>query len=90
MISKIVPRPGMLIEKSNPLLFKTRLYLDPNEIQVIRNVYDVNTLLSDLGGVVRVLMTIFGVLLYPLSQNQFYFEAARRIYLARTKDEKLF
>jgi len=35
-------------------------------------------------------MIIFGFFLFPISEHSFYLKAARMLYYARTKDEKLF
>jgi hypothetical protein len=43
-----------------------------------------------LGGIVEVIMIIFGFFLFPISEHSFYLKAARMLYYARTKDEKLF
>ena len=43
-----------------------------------------------MGGIVEVIMIIFGFFLFPISEHSFYLKAARMLYYARTKDEKLF
>lgn len=48
-----------------------------------------NNLLSDLGGSMRVLITFFGILFYPISQHLFYVNAAKKLFLARTKEKDL-
>ena len=70
-------------------LYESRLYLTPKSFTVIRQAYDINNLLGDLGGVVRVLLTIFGVIFYPISQYLFYMNSAKKLYFARTKDTDL-
>lgn len=71
-------------------LFEAKLFLTPRERRVYRQAYDINNLLGDLGGVVRVLMTVFGVIFYPISRYFFYLNSAKKLYLARTKDSHLF
>ena len=48
-------------------LFKARLQLSHKKTIIFRKAYDFNDLLGNLGGVVRVLMTVFGVIFYPIS-----------------------
>ena len=48
-------------------LFKARLQLSLKKTIIFRKAYDINDLLGNLGGVVRVLMTVFGVIFYPIS-----------------------
>ena len=57
---------------------------------IFRQAYDINNMLGDLGGVFRVLVTFFGVIFYPISQYLFYVNSMQKLYLARTKDSKLF
>lgn len=66
------------------------MVLDPVIEYHSRNLYDLNELLSDLGGVTRVLIAIFGVFLYPLSEFNYIRAMSRRLYYVSTKDEKLF
>lgn len=66
------------------------MYLLPSELQNIRTVYDLNNLLSNLGGVVGVLMNVFGVVFYPMAQFLYYINSAKRLFMARTRDPKIF
>ena len=71
-------------------LFQTRIFLVPKQLIIYRQAYDINNLLSDLGGVVRVLISIFGVLFYPITQYLFIINAARKLFLARTSNSNIF
>lgn len=87
-VLNVVNRPQA--QSINPnLLFKSELYMDPLSVQINRTVYDLSMLMSDLGGVVNVLLAVFGIVLYPLSQHLYYLKSAQRMYLARTKDKNL-
>lgn len=57
---------------------------------IYREAYDINNLLGDLGGVVRVLLSMFGVLIYPLNHYLFVINSARKLYLARTREQNIF
>lgn len=46
--------------------------------------------LGDLGGIIEVIMIIFGFFLFPVSEHSFYLSAGRLLYFARTKDEQMF
>ena len=46
--------------------------------------------LGDLGGVTEVIMLTFGFFLLPLSEHSFIVEATKKLYLAKTTNEKLF
>ena len=47
-------------------------------------------MLGDLGGVLEVIMVCTGALLFPISEHHYTLQAAKRIFMARTKDPNLF
>jgi hypothetical protein len=47
-------------------------------------------LLGDLGGATEVIMIIFGFFIFPVAEHQFTIAAAKRLFLARTKDNSIF
>ena len=55
-----------------------------------RAVYGLIDILGDLGGVLEVIMVIMGGLLMPISEHHFTLQAAKRMYMAKTADSKLF
>lgn len=55
-----------------------------------RKLYDINQLLSDIGGVGRVLIFTFGIALFPISEFAYIRNISKHIYLASTVDDKLF
>ena len=55
-----------------------------------RAVYGSLDLLGDLGGVTEVVMIVFGVFLYPISEHSFTLKAAKKMFKVRTKENNLF
>ena len=55
-----------------------------------RTVYGFIDLLGDLGGVLEVIMVVMGAILYPIAEHHYTLQAAKRIFMARTSDPKLF
>ena len=47
-------------------------------------------LLGDLGGVTEVIMICFGFMLYPISEHSFYLKAFKKLFIAKTADDKIF
>ena len=45
---------------------------------------------KDVGGLANVLLLSFSLFVYPISNFSFFLRAINRLYLARTKDNKLF
>ena len=76
-------------DEATQKLFQARMFLHSKDKQVYRKVYDINQLLGEVGGVMKVFISIFGVIFYPISRFQFYFNSVKKLYLARTKDNNL-
>jgi hypothetical protein len=64
--------------------------LDPIEILHSREVYHIMDLIGDIGGVLEVFITIFGILLFPVSEHSFVMKALEKLFLARTLDDSMF
>ena len=47
-------------------------------------------MLRDLGGVTEVIMLCLGIFLFPISESSYNMMSTKRMFLARTKDEKFF
>jgi len=45
---------------------------------------------KDVGGLANVLLLSFSLFVYPISNFSFFLRAINRLYIARTKDNKLF
>ena len=56
----------------------------------LRQVYGLLDILGDLGGVLEVIMVVMGALLMPIAEHHFTLQAAKRIFMAKTTDPKLF
>lgn len=54
-----------------------------------KSVYDINNLMIEMGGVIKSLLVIFGILIKPISDHLYHIEMVKRLYLARTKDKNL-
>lgn len=59
-------------------------WLSGSKIHHEREVYNVMDLLGDLGGVVEVLMIIFGFFLFPISEFSFITSVTQKLFYART------
>ena len=55
-----------------------------------RKIYDVLTLLGDVGAVVGVFETVFLLLMAPMAQHLFLIKAIQKMFLAKTSKEHLF
>ena len=72
------------------LLYVYKMNLDNYKQEHQRQVYNLLDLLGDLGGVLEVLVFIFGIFLYPISEHSFTMKALSILYLARTEKKNVF
>jgi hypothetical protein len=55
-----------------------------------REIYGILDVIGDLGGVLDVIIFIFGLLLFPISEHSFIMKALQKLFLARTDKEDIF
>ena len=53
-------------------------------------IYGFMDLLGDLGGVLEIILITFGFFMNNISEHSFYTNSISKLYMANTKDEKLF
>ena len=51
-----------------------------------RSTYSILNLISELGGITKVVMFVFGFFLYPIAEHSFTLKALKKLYLAKSKD----
>ena len=47
-------------------------------------------MLGRLGGITNVMMILFGFMIFPISEHSFILKAAKKLFLARTRDGSMF
>lgn len=55
-----------------------------------RRVFGWFDLLGRLGGITNVMMILFGIFVYPISEHSYILKAAKKLFIARSRDENLF
>ena len=55
-----------------------------------RRIYSFLDLMGDLGGVLEIVSVVFGFFLFCISEHSFNMGAIQKLFLAKTKDVKLF
>lgn len=68
----------------------TYFTLQPITIKHTRRVFGWLDLLGRLGGITNVMMILFGVFVYPISAHSFILKAAKKLFIARSKDPNMF
>jgi len=55
-----------------------------------RRIFGWFDLLGRLGGITNVMMILFGVFVYPISAHSFILKAAKKLFIAKSKDPNMF
>jgi hypothetical protein len=71
-------------------LYQSVLSLDQEQLIHKRTTYNLLDLMSDLGGVMELFLLIVGYFIAPVSEHSFIMKAIRMVYMAKTKDTKIF
>ena len=69
---------------------KANYYLYPSRKIYSRKQYTVIDALGQLGGLMSVLMATCRAFMFPISRHMYYWNAIKRLFLARTSDDTLF
>jgi len=71
-------------------LFINKFWLTGAIVINKRQIFGWFDLLGKLGGITNVMMLLFGFFLFGISEHSFTLKAAKKLFIARTRDEKLF
>lgn len=55
-----------------------------------RRVFGWFDLLGRLGGITNVMMILFGIFVFPISEHSYILKAAKKLFIARTKNNEMF
>jgi hypothetical protein len=83
--------PSKVTHKIMPkTLFNTRIWLDSTMTTSYRTIYHFVDVLGDLGGVLEILIVVFGIVCCTFSEYSFIITAANKYFNARTSNEIIF
>jgi hypothetical protein len=69
------------IQKSLPgVIYESYFMLDMEEVVHERTVYNCLDLLGDMGGLVDIIVSFFGIVLFPISKFSFVLKALEKLY----------
>lgn len=68
----------------------TYFTLQPEIMKHSRRVFGWFDLLGRLGGITNVMMILFGIFVYPISEHSYILKAAKKLFIARSLDPNLF
>ena len=88
-VSNIVNRKTV-DQAEEGMLMKANFYLYPSRKIYSRKQYTVIDALGQLGGLMSVLVAACRALMFPISRHMYYWNAIKRLFLARTSDDTLF
>ena len=66
------------------------MFIIPYQEYHIRKFYDVNAMLSEIGGVAKTLIFVFGIIIYPISEYGYHRNVSKKLYLAASKHRDYF
>ena len=64
--------------------------LSAENVSHSRRIFGLFDLLGRLGGITNVMMILFGFMIYPISEHSFILTAAKKLFIARTRDSTMF
>ena len=76
------------VEKGS--MFQTVLHRDNVLVLHERSIYGFIDLLGDLGGVLEIVLLVFGLFLSPISEYSFNIKAIQKLYKAKTNEPSMF
>ena len=75
------------IQKNDPsIIYESFFMLDMEEVVHERTVYNFLDLLGDMGGLVDIIVSFFGIVLFPMSKFSFILKALEKLYQVSSKD----
>lgn len=87
-VRKMVNRP-ISKNKNTSMLFETQMFLMPYKIEYLRRRYGIQNFMSEVGGFLKALMSIFYYLSFPITKHLFYVHIIKQLFFARTKENNL-
>jgi hypothetical protein len=88
-VKKVIPSKVIkeIVPKS---LFQTRIWLDSTMTTSYRTIYHFLDVLGDMGGVLEILIVVFGIVCCTFSEYSFIIFAVNKFFKARTSDDMIF
>ena len=74
----------------NDVLYNYEVSLSELETEQSRKIFGWLDLLGKLGGITNVCMMLFGFFLFPISEHSYIIKAAKKLFIARTRDGSIF
>jgi hypothetical protein len=84
-IAGLIERPYITGKFPGELL-RVSSYLQEEAAFNEREVYNLIDLIGEMGGVVEIIVIVFGVIIYPISHQSFILNATSQLFKARTSD----
>jgi len=88
-VAKVIDKPTIPGKFGSELL-RVSIFLQDEAVFYQREVYNLLDLVGDMGGVVEIIVIVFGVILYPIAEQAFILKAISELFKARTSDSDLF
>ena len=70
----------------NDVVYAFEINLSDRQTDHSRKIFGWLDLLAKLGGITNVCMMLFGFFLFPISEHSYVLKAAKKLFIARTRD----
>ena len=71
-------------------MFSFLINISTKSVEHQRKVYDILSLMGDIGGVIEILILLTAAFIGPINEHLFNLKAIQKLYLARTRQQNLF
>lgn len=89
-VEDVLYSPVVRHEYNKDVLMENRMYLAPIEKHISRSTYNMNDLISQLGGTLNVIKLVLSITILPLQGHLFILTMIKRLYFARTLNPLVF
>lgn len=89
-IDQVIEHPIVKNKDNEDILMETRIYETLKVEEIQRTSYNVQDLLSSMGGLLKIIQTIIALLVYPFAHYMYLISVMQDLYLAKTTNHDVF
>ena len=86
----IIRTPIIRTEETSSMLLNSQFYMSPNKLEVRRTTYGLFDVLTELGGLIKIVQIAANVLVTPISRFLYFLVMIKRLFLVETDTDVAF